>query len=144
MIFKSFIIKSFGRDIYLDNIKLYDAREEQINIKYDIDNSNNLWDQKKKKKKETKKALTVKNAIRFPKSKTFPRKKRHKEKNIKVCYLVSDCSCPLDLVKQLKILTPKQMIQRLPIARVLVKAGNTSENLLNEIHQIIYSLYRAK
>ena len=143
MIFKSFIIKSFGRDIYLDNIKLYDAREEQINIKYDIDNSNNLWDQKKKKK-ETKKALTVKNAIRFPKSKTFPRKKRHKEKNIKVCYLVSDRSCPLDLVKQLKILTPKQMIQRLPIARVLVKAGNTSENLLNEIHQIIYSLYRAK
>ena len=142
MIFKSFIIKSFGRDIYLDNIKLYDAREEQINIKYDIDNSNNLWDQKKKK--ETKKALTVKNAIRFPKSKTFPRKKRHKEKNIKVCYLVSDRSCPLDLVKQLKILTPKQMIQRLPIARVLVKAGNTSENLLNEIHQIIYSLYRAK
>ena len=139
MIFKSFIIKSFGRDIYLDNIKLYDAREEQINIKYDIDNSNNLWDQKKKKKKETKKALTVKNAIRFPKSKTFPRKNRHKEKNIKVCYLVSDRSCPLDLVKQLKILTPKQMIQRLPIARVLVKAGNTSENLLNEIHQIIYS-----
>ena len=138
MIFKSFIIKSFGRDIYLDNIKLYDAREEQINIKYDIDNSNNLWDQKKKKK-ETKKALTVKNAIRFPKSKTFPRKKRHKENNIKVCYLVSDRSCPLDLVKQLKILTPKQMIQRLPIARVLVKAGNTSENLLNEIHQIIYS-----
>ena len=103
-----------------------------------------ICETKKKKKKETKKALTVQNAIRFPKRKTFPRKNRHKEKNIKVCYLVSDRSCPLDLVKQLKILTPKQMIQRLPIARVLVKAGNTSENLLNEIHQIIYSLYRAK
>ena len=37
MIFKSFIIKSFRRDIYLDNIKLYDAREEQINVKCDID-----------------------------------------------------------------------------------------------------------
>ena len=44
----------------------------------------------------------------------------------------------------LKILTPKKMLQRLPIAFAQVKAGNTSENLLNEIRQIIYSLYRAK
>ena len=43
-----------------------------------------------------------------------------------------------------KILTPKQMLQRLPIALAQVKAGNTSEKLLNEIRQIIYSLYRAK
>ena len=41
----------------------------------------------------------------------------------------------------LKILTPKQMLQRLPIALAQVKAGNNSENLLNEIRQIIYSLY---
>ena len=44
----------------------------------------------------------------------------------------------------LKILTPKQMLQRLPIALAQVKAGNTSENLLNKIRQIIYSLYPAK
>ena len=44
----------------------------------------------------------------------------------------------------LKILTPKQMFQRLPIALAQVKAGNTSENLLNEIRQIIYSLYQSK
>ena len=44
----------------------------------------------------------------------------------------------------LKILTPKQMIQRLPIALAQVKAGNNSQNLLNEIRQIIYSLYHAK
>ena len=44
----------------------------------------------------------------------------------------------------LKILTPKQILQRLPIALAQVKAGNTSENLLNEIRKIIYSLYRAK
>ena len=37
-----------------------------------------------------------------------------------------------------------KMIQGLPIALAQVKAGNTSENLLNEIRQIIYSLYRAK
>ena len=36
------------------------------------------------------------------------------------------------------------MLQRLPIASAQVKAGNTSENLLNEIKQIIYSLYWAK
>ena len=41
----------------------------------------------------------------------------------------------------LKILTPKQMIQRLPIALSQIKAGNISESLLNEIRQIVYSLY---
>ena len=43
--------------------------------------------------------------------------------------------------KGLKILTPKQMLQRLPIALAQVKAGNNSESLLNEIKQIVYSLY---
>ena len=46
--------------------------------------------------------------------------------------------------KGLKILTAKQMLQRLPIALAQVKAGNNSENLLNEIRQIIYSLYQSK
>ena len=36
------------------------------------------------------------------------------------------------------------MLQRLPIALAQVKAGNKSENLLNEIRQIIYSLYQSK
>ena len=36
------------------------------------------------------------------------------------------------------------MLQRLPIAVAKVEAGDTFENLLNEIKQIIYSLYRAK
>ena len=36
------------------------------------------------------------------------------------------------------------MLQKLPIALAKVKAGNASENLLNEIRQIIYSLYQAK
>ena len=44
----------------------------------------------------------------------------------------------------LKILTPNQMLRRLPIALAQVKAGNTFENLLNEIRQTIYSLYREK
>ena len=46
--------------------------------------------------------------------------------------------------KGLNILTPKQMLQRLPIALAQVKAGNNSESLLNEIRQIVYSLYQSK
>ena len=44
----------------------------------------------------------------------------------------------------LKILTPNQMLKKLPIALAQVKAGNNSENLFNEIKQIVYSLYRSK
>ena len=44
----------------------------------------------------------------------------------------------------LKTLTPNEMLQRLPIALAEVKAGNTRENLLNEIRQIIYSFYQEK
>ena len=53
-------------------------------------------------------------------------------------------SHPSDLAKQLKIFTIKNMLQRLPIALAQVKIGNTSKTLLNEIRQIIYSMYRAK
>ena len=35
------------------------------------------------------------------------------------------------------------MLQRLPIALAQVKAGNNSESLLNEIRQIVYSLYQS-
>ena len=44
----------------------------------------------------------------------------------------------------LKILTPTQMLRRLPIALAQVKTGNNSENLLNEIRKIVYSLYQSK
>ena len=44
----------------------------------------------------------------------------------------------------LKILSPKQMLQRLPIALAQVKTGKNSESLLNEIRQIVYSLCQSK
>ena len=44
----------------------------------------------------------------------------------------------------LKILTRKQMLQRLPIALAQIKAGNNSKILINEIRQIVYSLYQSK
>ena len=46
--------------------------------------------------------------------------------------------------KGLKIMTPKQMITRLPILLAQKQAGNNSQKLNNEIRQIIYSLYRSK
>ena len=46
--------------------------------------------------------------------------------------------------KGLKILTPNQMLRRLPISLAQIKAGNNSGNLKNEIRQLLYSLYRSK
>ena len=44
----------------------------------------------------------------------------------------------------LEIMTPKQMITRLPILLAQLKARNNSQKLKNEIRQIVYSLYRSK
>ena len=44
----------------------------------------------------------------------------------------------------LKMLTPNQMLNRLPITLAQLKAGNNSEKLKNEIRQLLYSLYRSK
>ena len=44
----------------------------------------------------------------------------------------------------LKILTPNQMLSRLPISLAQLKAGNNSEKLKNEIRQLLYLLYRSK
>ena len=55
--------------------------------------------------------------------------------------IVSEAIYKTKHVERLKILTSKQMLQRLPIALAQVKAGS---NLLNEIRQIVYSLYQSK
>ena len=46
--------------------------------------------------------------------------------------------------KGIKILTPNQMLSRLPITLAQLKAGNNSEKLKNEIRQLLHSLYRSK
>ena len=46
--------------------------------------------------------------------------------------------------KGLKILTPNQILSRLPITLAQLKAGNNSKKLKNEIRQLLYSLYRSK
>ena len=46
--------------------------------------------------------------------------------------------------QRVKILTPNQMLSRLPISLAQLKVGNNSEKLKNEIRQLFYSLYRSK
>ena len=46
--------------------------------------------------------------------------------------------------KSLTILTPNQILSRLPISLAQLKAGNNSEKLKTEMRQILYSLYRSK
>ena len=46
--------------------------------------------------------------------------------------------------QRLKILTPNQMLGRLPILLAQLKAGNNSVKLKNETRQLLYSLYRSK
>ena len=87
------------------------------------------------------------------------RAKRNALENIKLLYksrqvviklfneyssIASEAKYKLKYGECLKILTSKQMLRRLPMALAKIKAGSTSGNLLNEIRQIIYSLYRVK
>ena len=58
--------------------------------------------------------------------------------------IVSEAKTKATKGRELKILTPKQMLQRLPIALAQVKAGNNSESLLNKIRQTVYSLHQSK
>ena len=44
----------------------------------------------------------------------------------------------------LKILTPDQMLSKLPITLAQLQAGNNSKKLKNEIRQLLYLLYRSK
>ena len=75
---------------------------------------------------------------------------KSREKVLNVCRskIFSTKSKGSDLLNtdhsKLKIFTPKQLLQGLPIALAQAKAGNNSESLLNEIRQIVCSLYQSK
>ena len=58
--------------------------------------------------------------------------------------MVSEAKNQATKSEGLKILTPKQILQGLPLALAQVKVGNNSQSLLNEIRQILYSLYQSK
>ena len=72
------------------------------------------------------------------------KKIRNKNNMVKIVELILEFNKLNQLEKGLKILTPNQMLSRLPIFLAQLKAGNNSEKLKNEIRQILYSLYRSK
>ena len=79
--------------------------------------------------------------------KEMPEEERETEKPDNIVKLVEEI---LSFNKQkqqgegVKILTPSQMLSRLPISLAQLQAGNNSEKLKNEIRQLLYSLYRSK
>ena len=111
-------IRSFGREI----LSLDDALELQIRLKNDIDIL----------KESTKPVIDVngkQSALNDFESGIFL-----KGKQAKGFASILDRVARIAKVsdhEQLKILTPKQMLQRLPLALTQVKAVNTSQNLLN-------------
>ena len=66
------------------------------------------------------------------------------EKIIDIVEKILELNSKKESGKGLKILTPNQMLSRLPITLAQLKAGNNSEKLKNEIRQLLYSLYRSK
>ena len=66
------------------------------------------------------------------------------DKILKIVEKILDFNEQNQIGKGLKILTPNQMLSRLPITLAQLKAGNNSEKLKNEIRQLLHSLYKSK
>ena len=77
-----------------------------------------------------------------PENNTF--KIEENEKIIVINKRILEFSNKIKSGQGLKILTPNQMLSRIPIALAQLKAGNNFEKLKNEIRQLLYSLYRSK
>ena len=77
-----------------------------------------------------------------------PRDKKENEKVEKILEIVKEIVTFSRQNQQkgqgIKILTPNQMLNRLPIALAQLQAGNNSNKLKNEIRQLLYSLYHSK
>ena len=133
-------IRTFGESIYNGKITLEEADESQSDLLGEIKNFNDKTRPQTFKKKQMKED-TLSTLNNFYDAREM---------------VLNDFKSKIFLTKstgtglfntnnsKLKVLTPNQMLQRLPIALAQVKAGNNSENLLNEIRQIIYSLYQSK
>ena len=128
MIFNN--LKSFVDNIYTDKISIDEVEEDQCNLLENMVEFNNKSRPKNKEGKAKKRN-------------TFDSVNAHYEGR-ELTFESGIFSIKSTQGKGLKILTPKQMLQIFPIALAQVKAGNTSENLLNEIRQIIYFCIKQK
>ena len=77
-----------------------------------------------------------------PKDNAF--KIQDNEKIIDIVEMILEFNNKIQSGQELKMLTPNQMLSRLPISLVQLNAGNNSEKLKNKIRQLSYSLYRSK
>ena len=87
----------------------------------------------------------LKDFIKF--NKDISEEERMTEKTDKITKIVKKIPKFNSRIQQgqgIQILTPNQMLSRLPITLAQSKAGNNSEKLKNEIRQLLYSLYRSK
>ena len=133
-------IRTFGKDLYNSKITLEEADESQSDLLDEIKTFDNKTRPKTFWQKEIKK-ITLDNLNNFYEAREMVLN-GFKSKIFLTKYTGTGLF-NIDNSK-LKVLTPKQMLQRLPIALAQVKAGNNSENLLNKIRQIIYLLYQSK
>ena len=152
-------MQSFGRDLWKGNITLEDAVEEQIILKMQFIIFIILLDHEKKTKRKKNHLLGIaqlhffkedNGLLMFVKTKYIRWLaadlvlviilKNHQ------CQKVLDPSPPRRSVqgRRIKILPTKQMLQKLPILLAQVQADNMSENLLNEICQIVYCIGQNK
>ena len=139
----------------IDDFNIYDdtdsilisfgGYEDPINLFHDIINDPKTLEDSKYNKKY------LKSQIKNLENSDIPVSERYKINKIKNFYNLRNYVMKMfddyNLMQKgegFKILTPSQMPKRLPIALAQVKAGNNSESLLNEIKQIVYSLYRSK
>ena len=133
-------IRTFGKDIYEGNITLKEADDEQSYLAIEIDHIIKDTITKNANKKQQRKIVT-KNLRDLLKGREM---------------FLNGFKSNIFLTKsigtgilnrynyKLKVLTPKQIFQRLPIALAQVEAGNNSQNFLNAIRQIAYSLYQSE
>ena len=139
--FKNFqTIKTFGRDIYEGKITIEEANEYQTDVLVEIISFKKHTKPRSQEKKQEKE-IVLKNLYNF-----FEGREKTLDAFESKIFLTKSKGAGIlnpDHSK-LKVLTPKQMLQKLPIALAQVKAGNNSVSLLNEIRQIVYSLYKSK
>ena len=133
-------VRTLGRDIYEGKITFEETNIDQDNLLRDIWNFINRTRPQNDSKIQEKK-IVLENLYKLFEGREIVidgfESKMFLIKSSGSGILNTNCS-------KLKILGSKQMLQRLPIALAQIKAGNNSENLLNEIKQIVYSLYQSK
>ena len=119
------------KSIHNGDTALEDVEKEQIELKRDLGRIKQ-GDLKDKSQEQKKAINNIKNL--YNSRKKFDDYAKNMSRNI------------YDSKKGtgLKIISTKQMLQRLSIALAQIKAGNDSKSLLNEIRQIVYSLYQSK